>query len=151
MKSLTCFSLLILTAISFISCSKSDGTSAAIGSTTTPDSVTTFLTTGTWIIGSISEQKEDNTASFAGYSFTFSTDGKLTATKNGAQVTGDWHYSPAVTYYGSSSKNAVTISMGTNNPFRRLTKTWNLVSASATSIQLQNPELAEDEQVKFQK
>ena len=97
------------------------------------------------------KKKEDNTSAFSGYVFRFASNGKLIFTKNGADIQGAWSYTPAVTYYGSSSKDAITINMGTDNPFRRLTKTWNLVSITSTAIKLDNPEILEDEHLQFQK
>lgn len=150
MISVPLFALAVL-LVGFASCSKTGGSSATNGATPATDSITGFLTSGKWIISSMSQKNEDNTSSFSGYVFTFGTDGKLTAIKNGAPVQGTWHYTPAVTYYGSSSSNAISFSMGTDNPFRRLTKTWNLLSASSTAIKLQNPEVLEEEQVQFQR
>lgn len=153
MKSMTRAALYILsiTVIGLVACSKTGGSSATNGVTPASDSVTGFLTSGKWIISSMSQKNEDNTSSFSGYLFTFGSDGKLTAVKNGASVQGTWHYTPAVTYYGSSSNNAISLSMGTDNPFRQLTRTWNLLAASSLSIKLQNPEVLEQEQVQFQK
>jgi hypothetical protein len=142
---------LILAIVCCTSCSKSAGTNSATGSSAAGDSVTVALTNGKWTINSLTQKTEDNSNAFAGYVFTFSVNGKLSAVKNGVEVQGTWSYTPAVTYYGSTSKNALIINTGTDNPFRRLTGTWNLVSSSATVIRLDNPEIAEDEHLQFQK
>jgi hypothetical protein len=142
--------LLLFVIVCFTSCSKNAGTNNATGPAAS-DSVTSFLTTGNWVISSLTQKTEDNTSSFSGYVFKFSSNGKLIATKNGVDIQGTWSYTPAVTYYGSSSKNAITINTGTDNPFRRLTKTWNLISISATAVKLDNPEILEEEHLQFQK
>ncbi|MEP6746718.1 MAG: hypothetical protein ABJB86_03270 [Bacteroidota bacterium] len=142
---------LSLTIFCFTSCSKSAGTNAGAGPAAGADSVTIALSSGKWTISSLIQKTEDNTNSFAGYVFSFSAAGKLSAVKNGVEVQGTWSYTPAVTYYGSSSKNALSINTGTDNPFRRLTGTWNLVSGSSTVIKLDNPEILDDEHLQLQK
>ena len=141
--------LLVFALVFFTSCSKNAGNPSA--QSPASDSITGLLTNGSWTISSLIQKKEDNTAAFSGYVFRFVSNGKLVATKNGADIQGSWSYSPAVTYYGSSSKDAITVNMGTDNPFRRLTKTWNLVSITSTAIKLDNPEILEDEHLQFQK
>ncbi len=145
-NALGCLSLLVV--LSIASCSKTGTNSNAATST---DTLSGFVTNGTWTISSMTQKTEDNTAQFAGYVFTFSANGTLTASKNGKQTNGSWRYTPAVTYYGSSSKEAFNLSMGTDNPFRRLTKTWNLKSKSVNLIELENPEILEDEHLQFKK
>lgn len=142
--------LVAFTVFVCTSCTKTGNSSSTTPSAGT-DSVTMILSAGKWVISSMTELKEDNTQSFKDYVFVFGKDGKLTASKNGASVQGTWHFSPAVTYYGSSSKDAISISIGSDNPFRRLTKTWNLISITSSLMKLENPEIQEQEQVQFQK
>ena len=151
MKSAHLVPALVMSVVIVIlaSCSKTGGNAATANNNTTTDSVSNFLTSGKWTIGSMSQKNEDNTSSFTGYVFSFEKNGQLTAVKNGTSVQGAWHYTPAVTYYGSSSSNAISIDLGTDNPFSRLTRTWNLLTASANTIKLQNPEIQEQEQVQF--
>jgi hypothetical protein len=140
--------LSIIAALSFVSCSKDV---ASNGAAATTDTLTRFVTSGTWIVSSLLQKAEDNTSKFAGFVFTFSADGTLTASQNGHQTKGSWHYTPAVTYYGSSSKEAININMGTSEPLKRLTKTWNLKSKAANLIEMDSPEILEDEHLQFQK
>jgi hypothetical protein len=140
--------LTVVAAFGIVSCSKNVANN---GASTATDTLTRFITSGTWTISSLLQKTEDNTSQFAGYVFTFSADGTLTASQNGKQTKGSWHYTPAVTYYGSSSKDAINLSMGTDNPFRRLTKTWNLKSKSANLVEMESPEILEDEHLQFQK
>jgi len=141
--------LFVAAVFGFTSCKKTYDASPAPSATT--DSVTTALTTGNWIVSSLTQAKEDNTSKFKDYVLTFSANGKLSVTKGNVETQGSWTYTPAVTYYGSSSKEAININMGTTEPFRRLTGTWNIVSRSATSFKMDNPEIAEDEHLQIQK
>jgi|GEM_PF-1138810 len=142
--------LLALTVFGFTSCSKSNGATPASAGSAATDSVTTLLIYGSWVISSLIQAKEDNTPKFKDIVLTFSANGKLSAIKNGAETQGSWSYTPAVTYYGSSSKEAMNINMGTDEPFRRLTGTWSFVSRSTTSIKMDNPEILEDEHLQIQ-
>lgn len=150
MKSVqTIFTLVIAAIISCSSCKKSD--SAPANTVSANDTLTAALTSGSWVVASLTQKKEDNTSKFAGYIFKFSAGGKLTASLNGVETAGSWSYTPAVTYYGSSSKEAIVINLGADNLFRRVSKTWNIISKSATSVKMDNPEVLEDEHLQLQK
>ena len=144
---------LLIPIILFLgSCSKSSvdplSTSA---SAITPAALITALTAGSWVLSSFTQKTEDKTSKFTDVIFTFSADGTVTATKNGTETKGSWQYTPAVTYYGSSSKSAIALSMGSASPFDLLTKTWNFISVTSTTLKIDSPELAEDEHVQFSK
>jgi hypothetical protein len=143
--------ILVVSAIPFllgmVSCSKSSYNS----NTNTNNAVTAELTAGKWVISSFTQKTEDKTSKFSGITFVFSSDGSVSADDNGKTTKGSWHYSPAVTYYGSSSKEALSINLGTAKPFDLLAKTWNLVSSSSTAIKVDSPEVLEDEHVQFSK
>jgi hypothetical protein len=116
------------------------------------DDLAAHFTTGNWEISSLLQKTEDKTSQFTGIVFTFSADNTMKATeKNGTVTNGTWAYTPAVTYYGSTSKEAISINMGTNSPFNRITKTWNVVSSTPTVAKFDNPELLEDEHLQFSK
>lgn len=140
----------IAVIISCSSCKKSDSAPATATAAAT-DTLTAALTSGSWAVASLTQKKEDNTSRFAGYIFKFSAGGKMTASLNGVETQGSWSYTPAVTYYGSSSKEAMVINMGADNLFRRISKTWNIISKSSTSIKMDNPEILEDEHLQLQK
>jgi hypothetical protein len=141
--------LFVAMVFAFASCKKTNNASPVQSATT--DSITSMLTTGSWTVGLLTQAKEDNTSKFKDYVLTFYANGKLMLVKNRVETQGSWSYTPAVTYYGSSSKEAFSINMGASDPFRRLTGTWNIISRSATSFKLDNPEIAEDEHLQLQK
>jgi len=143
---------LIVAASIFASCSKSY-VSPSTTTATSPTSadLTTVLTSGNWVVSSFTQKTEDKTSKFSNMIFTFSVNGTLTATDNGNTTNGTWNYTPAVTYYGSTSKAAIAINIGTGNPLVLLTKTWNLISSTSSTIKIDSPEILEDEHVQFSK
>ena len=143
-----CRFALMLSLPMLISCSKS------YNSNSNPSTNTDFKTTlaqGTWAISSFTQKTEDKSSVFAGSVFTFASSGTLTASQNGTVTSGSWSYSPSsVGYYGGPATEAsLTISLGTQSPFNRLTRTWNIEATSSSSFSLVNPEPNEDEHVKF--
>jgi hypothetical protein len=139
----------IMTAM-LTSCSKSYN---APPNTNNPVDTTlkTQVISGTWIIKSYTQRTEDKTSQFASTVFTFSSNGTLTANKNGNITNGTWSYTPSsVGYYGGPpSKASVTLNLGAASPFDRLTKIWNVASNTDTLLKLDNPEPVEDEHVQF--
>ena len=135
--------------LAFGSCSKEK----AAGNTTTngADAVSAAFSSGTWVISSFTQKTEDKAGKFGGVAFTFHADGSAVASDNSQEVQGSWHHSPAVTYYGSTSKEAMYLNFGTSKPFDLLSKTWNVTARSANTISLESPETAEDEHLQFNK
>ncbi|MBS1598836.1 MAG: hypothetical protein JST75_11485 [Bacteroidetes bacterium] len=123
------------------------------GSNSGTDSVTNIVTNGTWIISSYTQKVEDKTNTFAGITFVFSSDGKLTADDKGNKTTGSWSTTPYTPgYYGGPAALAtLTISMGTASPFNKIDKSWNVGEKSNSSFKLDNKEPLEDEHLVFSK
>ena len=123
-------------------CGGSDPTAPA---TTQPSVLPTSFSSGAWMVSSLTQGTEDKASQFDGYILTFTGTerGTVTATRNGTSVSGTWSHSPAVTYYGSTSKEAMVINLGTTAPFDRISKTWNVTASTATSVSFEGPELAE--------
>ncbi|MDN3657968.1 hypothetical protein QWZ08_20115 [Ferruginibacter paludis] len=143
--------LLIGTMLFLTACSKYSPTDTSTSTTVTPATLTTALTSGTWILSSFVQRTEDKTSKFADYVFVFAANGTVTATSKGVETQGTWSYTPAVTYYGSTSKSAIALNLGTSAPLDLLTKTWNFVSVNSTTLKVDSPELAEGEHVQFSK
>lgn len=127
------------------SCTKDSATPS--GST---DNTASVVSAGNWSITSYTQRTEDKTNSFAGVTFTFSNDGKLTATGSNS-ATGTWVVTPASTGYYGSSTPTITISLGGSSPFNRLSKTWKIAEQTGTTLRLDHPEVAEDEHITFSK
>lgn len=141
--------LALFILIGLASCSKSGS-----NSTTSNNNNTTTNPSGTWIVSSYTQHSENKTSLFSGYTFTFANGGVFTATNNGAMTNGTWSYTAASSggYYGGSATNATyTFNMGTKDPLNLLNRTWDVSSASASSIALVNPQPTEGEQITFSK
>jgi hypothetical protein len=109
------------------------------------------LTTGIWEVSSFTQKTEDKTSKFSGYTFSFLSNGKVVILKDGKESSGTWQYTPAVTYYGSSSKEAIDLNVGIDKPLSQLTRKWNFISNTSTSIKIDNPEILEEEHLQFTK
>jgi hypothetical protein len=124
-------------------CHGSDATAPAPAAE--PSLLSTGFSSGAWTVSSLTQGTEDKASQFDGYTLTFAgtESGTLTATRNGKSVSGTWRHSPAVTYYGSASKESVVINLGTTTPFDRISKTWNVTASTPNSASFEGPELAE--------
>lgn len=139
--------------IFLVSCSKSNDATPDPATTTAPDLVSS-ITAGKWVVSSYSQRTEDKTNTFAGYVFTFSSAsasaGSVTAVKNNSTVIGSWAHTAAVTYYGSSSSEALSINISSPD-FVKMNKVWNVIAVAATKLTLASPEITEDEHLVFTK
>ncbi|MEO7368268.1 MAG: hypothetical protein ABIZ36_09945 [Gemmatimonadaceae bacterium] len=141
--------VLVLAAILLAGCSNSYKSPTGPSSPTASDTVTPFIATGSWVVAALVQRTEDKTSQFSGYTFNFTStgtdNGTVTATRNGATVSGTWRHSASVTYYGGTPTNeSIALNLGTSSPFDRLTKTWNVVSTTSATFTLVSPEVLED-------
>jgi hypothetical protein len=147
----------VLSAVLLLAaCSGSQSASNTTGPITEPSSVASAITAGTWVVSTLTQSTEDKSNQFSGYTFTFSRTGDaeagtVTATKGGNTISGTWNHSAAVTYYGSTSTESMVLSFGASSPFAMLTKTWNVVSNTASTLTLVSPEVAENMHLMFVK
>ena len=143
--------VLLLTASG---CSKQSSDTTPPQTTSTQNASSTALSlTGKWIVSAYAQRTEDKTKNFSGYVFTFSTtginSGTVVAVTDNGSVSGTWSHQPAVTYYGSSSKEAVTLNFGNSSALLKLNKLWNLTSFTSGRLALASPEVAEGETLVF--
>ena len=146
-------SFVVLALLLLGACGGSSATSPG-GPVTQPSTVASVITAGTWAVGTLTQNTEDKANQFAGYTFTFSRTGDaeagtVVATKGGNTTTGTWSHAPAVTYYGSTSTESMVLSLGASSPFAMLTKTWNVVSNTASTLSLVSPEVTENMHLVF--
>jgi hypothetical protein len=147
MKKITQSTIFLAMFLFLYSCAKDSTTPAS-----STDNTASVVSAGTWTITSYTQRTEDKTNTFAGVTFTFSSDGQLTAAGTNSAA-GTWIVTPASTgYYGSSSSLATfTINLGTSSPFNKLTKAWNIAEQTSTTVKLDNREPTEDEHITFSK
>lgn len=145
----------VLTAVLLLAaCGGGNAATSPNGPVTQPSTVSSVITAGTWVVGTLTQNTEDKANQFSGYTFTFSRTGDaeagtVVATKGGNTITGSWSHSAAVTYYGSTSTESMVLSLGASSPFAMLTKTWNVVSNTASSLALVSPEVTENMHLTF--
>ncbi len=90
-------------------------------------SITQQVTKGSWKVNCFSNATTDNTCNFKNYTFTFSTNGKVTATKDGANYTGSW--------IEDQVEQKITISFtGSNAVLAGLNNYWNITAVTDEGI-----------------
>lgn len=137
-------------------CGGSNDSSTSPGPITQPSTVASVITAGTWAVGTLTQNTEDKASQFSGYTFTFSRTGDaeagtVVATKGGNSTSGTWSHSAAVTYYGSTSTESMVLTFGATSAFTMLTKTWNVVSNTTSTLTLVSPEVTENMHLVFVK
>ena len=134
-------------------CSKQNSDATPPQITPTQNATTSFSLTGQWIVSAYAQRTEDKTASFLGYVFMFSTtginSGTVVAEKDNNSISGTWSHQPAVTYYGRSSTESVTLTFGSSSALLKLNKIWNVTASTNSRLALANPEVAEGENLVF--
>lgn len=147
MKTLTAAATRVLVPLAILLAGCSSYSASPTAPSTTA-SIAPIIANGNWVVSSLLQRTEDKTSQFSGYTLQFvataAESGTVTATRNGSVVSGTWSHSPAVTYYGSSSQEALVLNLGTSTPFDRLSGTWNVVSSTNSSLDLASPEVIED-------
>jgi hypothetical protein len=121
-----------------VSCSKNNSISS---------NTAQVASSGTWRVSLFTDSGNDETSDFSGYSFTFSSNGTVTAIKNGVTKNGTWSV--------SSSSNKFNINLGpkdnSNSPLGELTDDWKILSSTATEIRLGDDNSASNEFLTFTK
>lgn len=119
----------LLISVLSVSCSNSDDNSS--GSTNiTFSELTAAITANGWVVSIFEEDGVNQTSNFAGYTFTFNTDGTVTATNGSITVNGSWAYGT------DDSKAKLILNFGVADPWEEIGEDWRIVSISATTISL---------------
>lgn len=124
--------------LSTVSCERSGGVDS---------STSQVVTSGTWRVTLFTDSGNDETSDFAGYTFTFSTGGNITAVKNGVTTNGTWSI--------NNSSNKFNIDLGpkivSNKPLGELTDDWKILSNTDTEIRLTDDNPSSNEFLTFTK
>lgn len=115
-------------------CSNDDDNSP---SSIDPTPVINTAVQGNWRITLFNDSGNDETAHFTGYNFTFASNGTLTSSNGTNTYTGSW----SITNDNSnddSPSNDLDFNIAFSSPpnFEDLTEDWNIISYSATKMQL---------------
>lgn len=86
------------------------------------------MTTGQWVVAKFTQNSNDMTTGFSGYSFKYNTDKTVNAIKNNAvETTGSW----------DANTDALTITasfLNANQPLPLLNGTWHIDNTTWTSV-----------------
>ncbi len=134
---LIAFAVLIIAASS---CKKEDNSPAS----TNNSSIAGTITNGTWRISYYHESSSDHTANFNGYTFTFSSNGTMTAIHSSGNTIGTWRID-------DSNVNEFHMSIGNNAPLTDLDKGWLITSQTSTEIQMKDDSGSSNEELHFVK
>ena len=93
-------------------------------------------TSGTWKITLYNDSGVVKTTNFSGYNFTFATSGVLTAVGNGATLSGTWSVTDTNSTDDSIDDLDFNIFFASPVDFADLTDDWDIISKTATKIQL---------------
>jgi hypothetical protein len=111
-----------------------------------------------WKVTQYIDSGKDETGDFAGYSFTFNTDGSFTAVSSSATYTGSWilaagSSSPDDSGNSTSDDNLdkLTITVSGNKQMDDLSHKWLVEKITATEIWLRDDNVASNELIRFGK
>jgi hypothetical protein len=116
-------------------CSSDDDNSSSTSQDPTP--VINTVNTGTWRITFFEDSGTNETSHFTGYNFTFGSGNVLTATNGTNTYTGVWSVTSDDSNDDSPSNDLdFNIAFSAPADFTDLTEDWNIISYTATKIQL---------------
>ncbi len=117
-----------------MTCNNSDDDSSDTNDT--PSEVISTVQNGSWRITSFIDSGRDETHHFTGYQFTFGSNDVLTATNGSITYTGTWRVTSSSSSSSSSNDLDFDIFFNLNNDFEDLSDDWDIVSRSATRLEL---------------
>ena len=94
------------------------------------DDLSAILEDGLWFVASYTEDSDDQTANYNGYTLDFANDGTVLATNGSNPNNGTW----AV----QSGGNELVLNFGTNMPFDEFNDEWDVLSVSDTQVIVQD-------------
>lgn len=131
-------------AILMFACSTDDSNNSNDDNGNSADQVRQIAQNGTWGVSYFFDSDEDETSNFSGYTFTFGSDGTLTATKGTTTVTGSWSVlddssNSSSDDDGNSSDDDdfnIFFPVPESNDFEDLNDDWDIISVTANKIEL---------------
>lgn len=125
--------IIIATLLLFLACQSDDSND----NTTSTDinAVVAVVTNGTWKITYYYDSDKEETSNFSGYTFTFTSNGVLTATNGTLTHSGTWSISN-----DDDNKSDLDFNIAFSAPatFVDLTEDWDIIEKTSTSIKLKD-------------
>ena len=136
-----CSLVVVMTLITGISCSKSSGGGAT-------DTIASIVTQGTWKVHLFLNDTKDETANYSAYTFTFNSNGSMTAANGGVTTNGTWSET-----VDSGKTKFVLKWAGGGIPvlLLQIEEDWLLKTKSATMIEFTNVSGTNNDEIHFQK
>jgi hypothetical protein len=127
---------LLLSLLTFASCSKEDGNSDN-NNNNLQEQVQANVQSGVWRITKFIDSGENETSDFSGYNFTFQSSGVLTASNGSNNYVGTW----SITDDNSSDDDSeddldFNINFNLTNNFEDLNDDWDFISQTSRKIEL---------------
>lgn len=133
MKSLKIFtSVLLVSTLFLMSCNKDDDST----SKNTQEQIISNVSKGTWRITKFIDSDQDEIYHFNGYNLTFQKSGVLVANNGTNNYEGTWNISGSSSNDDSQNDIDFNIFFNLANKFEDLNDDWDIVSFSATKIEL---------------
>jgi hypothetical protein len=126
-KSKLLFAVILMIAAGLNSCEKDKSTTDPSGSSTSE-----IVGQGNWVITLFNDSGNEETQNFAGYTFTFNSNGTITAVKDASTVNGTWNTET------DDSNNKLIMDFGTTVPFSELNEDWLILEKSSVRIRLEH-------------
>ena len=106
-------------------------------SKTSPKKVENVLTDGTWKISNLSDDGEDETYYFTGYTFSFKNDNTVSATSGSNTVNGTWKLEKE-SDDDNPKHTELIVSFPVAGNFDELNDDWHVISISDFEIELED-------------
>jgi len=126
MKTTTLLSALSLMFILISSsCKKEDNSNSA-------PSVSSIVTQGNWRVTLYSENGVNETSKFSNYSFTFNSNGTVSAVSSGSTVSGTWSNA------NDDSQHKLILNFSNPSTFVEISDDWHIVEQTSVKIRLED-------------
>ncbi len=137
MKKIKLISVFALLFMLNVASTCSDDDDSPQQSSVDPTPVINTVNTGNWRVALYNDSGVVETSNFTDYNFTFGAGNVLTAVNGGTTVTGTWSVTSDNSNDDSPSNDLdFNIAFSTPVNFAELTEDWNIISYTATKIQL---------------
>lgn len=121
--------LLILSIVTFISCSSDDDAGDVI--TNEFERITSVLSEGTWEVTKLIDDNDDRTIAFESFTFTFNQDGTVVSETDLFSETGTWFYKST-----SQDGEQLVLEFSDITPFDEISDDWEIVSLTNSQVEL---------------
>ena len=127
----------ILTLFMFSSCEEGNDDEQNMTSVDMNE-ISSFVISGDWQITYFFDTDEEETSDFNGYSFVFGSNGVLTASNGTQEIAGSWSITDSSSSDDDDPDSDVDFNISFSAPdnFEDLSDDWDIVSYSATRIEL---------------